>query len=41
MVATTTFMLARMLIMAATIKAMRKAGVLRTVLKGAQVLPGT
>lgn len=33
MVATTTFMLARMLVMAAIIKAMRKAGLLRVVLK--------
>jgi hypothetical protein len=34
MVATTTFMLARMLLVAATIRAMRKAGLLKTVLKG-------
>lgn len=34
MVATTTFMLARMLLVAALLKAMRKAGLLRTVLKG-------
>lgn len=33
MVATTTFMLARMLLVAATLRAMRKAGLLKVVLK--------
>lgn len=33
MVTTTTFMLARMLLVAAMLRAMRKAGLLRTVLK--------
>jgi hypothetical protein len=33
-VATTTFMLARLLIMAAVIKAMRKAGLVASVLEG-------
>lgn len=34
MVATTTFMLARLLLVAAVLRAMRKAGLMRSVLKG-------